>query len=112
MLPLDPSSPSTSASTVLETLGEWSHNLDESVAGTLRFPTLASFIKAWLALASHQQTVGTADQLVFLMEAERLIDANRQVDLAWCRAHIHHKGSLLLAEGLLRDQRMRLSQGA
>lgn len=101
---------STSATLVSHSLGDWCGDTDEDVLGKLRFPTLPNFVNAWLDLASQEHIVGTAEQFVFLMNAERLIDANQAIDIAWCESHVHLEASLLLVKALLRDRQLRINQ--
>ena len=111
-LPLPLTPPSTSANTVKTALATWCHDTDEDVLGKLRFPTLSSFLNAWLDLASATQATQVAEKIVFLMEAERLIDGNSIIDRAWCSTNIHSEESLLLATQLLEDQATRIGHMA
>jgi hypothetical protein len=101
---------STSSTIVSSTLGDLYDSTDDGILGKLKFPTLPSFVNAWLDLASEEHVVGTAEESVFLMNAERLIDANRVINLAWCHEHIHLEASLSLAMGLLQNQQLRINQ--
>jgi hypothetical protein len=101
---------STSSTVVSSTLADLYDGTEDDVLGKLKFPTLPNFVNAWLNLACEEHVVGTAEEFIFLMNAERLIDANRVVNLAWCQEHIHLEASLSLAMGLLRSQQLRINQ--
>jgi hypothetical protein len=103
---------STSALIVANTLGDLRGSTEDDILGKLKFPTLPNFVNAWLDLASQEHVVGTEEEIVFLMNAERLIDANRVIDLAWCHKYIPSEASLSLAVRLLRTQQLRMEQSA
>jgi hypothetical protein len=103
---------STPAPLVPSTLGDLCGSTEDDVLGKLKFPTLPNFVNAWLNLASQEHVIGTEEEIVFLMNAERLIDANRVINLAWCHEYIHSEASFLLAERLLQDQQLRTNQSA
>jgi hypothetical protein len=103
---------STSALIVANTLGDLCGSTEDDILGKLKFPTLPNFVNAWLDLASQEHAVGTEEEIVFLMNAERLIDANRVVNLAWCHKYIHSEASLSLAMRLLQNQQLRIKQSA
>jgi hypothetical protein len=65
---------STSALIVSNTLGDLCGSTEDDILGKLKFPTLPNFVNAWLDLASREQVVGTEEEIVFLVNAERLID--------------------------------------
>lgn len=106
-LPLDLMASSTSAKTVKTALATWCHEVDENVLEKLKFPTLSNFLNAWLDLAFRAGGIQPAEQTVFLMEAERLIDG-RGIDRAWCSTNISSRDSLLLATKLLEGQATRM----
>jgi hypothetical protein len=103
---------STHAPIVPSTLGDLCGGTEDDVLGKLKFPTLPNYVNAWLKLASQEHIVSTGEELVYLMNAERLIDANRVINLAWCHEYIRSETSFLLAAGLLQDQQLRINQSA
>lgn len=103
---------STCSTIVSSTLGDLYDSTEDDILEKLKFPTLPNFVNAWLNLASEEHVVGTAEESVFLMNAERLIDANRVVNLDWCHKHIHLEHCLSLAVSLLRNQQLRMYQSA
>jgi hypothetical protein len=100
---------STFATIVSSTLGDLRGSTEDEILGKLKFPTLPNFVSAWLNLASQEHVVGTEEEIVFLMNAERVVDANRVVNLAWCHKYIHREASLSLAVGLLQNQQLRIN---
>lgn len=108
--PLDLTEHSASAITVKKALDAWSTGTDDSILGKVRFPTLASYLNAWLNLAALAESKDATTYFAFMMEAENLIDSNGFVDATWCDAHIQSTESLRLATRLLDDLPTRRKQ--
>jgi hypothetical protein len=78
--------------------------VDDTTLRAVKWPTLAAFTKGWLTLgALHAQSEYVS---LYLMQAERLIDAN-DVDTAWCE-ELEDTVCCRAAKTLLRGKKGRL----
>lgn len=78
--------------------------VNNAVLSAIKWTCLGPFINGWLTLAHRVRDSET--ELVFLMEAERLIDAN-DVDMQWCKRHIQNEECLEVAQRLLMGKERR-----
>lgn len=81
--------------------------VSDDVLTMIKWPTLASFLNGWLALAAEVD--GQEMQMMFLMQAERLIDSNN-VDSAWLSKVLTARSHLELALELLKGKERRIAQ--
>ncbi|KAG8631423.1 hypothetical protein KVT40_000563 [Elsinoe batatas] len=75
------------------------HGVSNEVLSSITWTRLSAFVNGWLQLAVLHH--GEETQLVFLMEAERLMDASR-IDQTWCMKHIDDEERLSIATQLVR----------
>jgi len=82
-------------------------NVDDYELSSICFPTLPAFVRGWITLALRAN--GAPEELVYLMQAERLIDAN-DVDSAWCETHFTDERQCQEVKELLKGKRRRTIQ--
>jgi hypothetical protein len=81
-------------------------DVDGVLLSAINWAALGPFINGWLVLAQCVQ--GSEVAIVYLMEAERLIDAN-DVDMEWCEKNISNEECRTAALELLKTKQRRIS---
>jgi hypothetical protein len=76
---------------------------------SIRWPSLAAFFRGWLRCAeTHSRSPSSSsssdEAMVYLMQAERLCNANDVVDELWCEEVLGSPGRVGLARALLRGR--------
>ncbi|KJX92447.1 hypothetical protein TI39_contig5852g00007 [Zymoseptoria brevis] len=81
-------------------------NVDSTVLASMKWAALGYFLNGWLTLAASVR--GTETEIIYLMEAERLIDAN-DVDAHWIERHVVEPDSQETAMHLLGGKNHRVN---
>ena len=84
-----------------------SHDVSDKVLSAITWPTLVAFTDGWLKLADTDKL--SEISLIYLMQAERLIDANG-VDDTWCETSFKRAPLVIQAQSILRGKHNRLMQ--
>jgi len=88
-------------------LQEYCHGVDDEILSSIAWLSLRASLDGWLSLASDWQ--GTAKAIVYLMYAERLVDAN-DVSQNWFEENLTDADHVKAAMKLLKGKENRISQ--
>lgn len=90
-----------------EELRKYCGDVPPGALSRLSWPTLVSFLGGWLELAVN--CARSADELVYCMYAEKLIDAN-VMDNKWCEMSFEDPADARLAKTILSSKEDRIAQ--
>ncbi|KXS93545.1 hypothetical protein AC578_4971 [Pseudocercospora eumusae] len=81
---------------------------DDAELAAITWPSLAGFLCGWLRLAETNKLSETS--MIYLMQAERLIDANDEIDEDWLERNVKEPACCEQAKKLLKGKTGRIMQ--